>query len=315
MGANDLARKETIVNWLLASQVPSIRYLTLRELLGKAADDPEVQAAWEEIQTSGPVAEMLSHQTEAGNWEGERGYYTPKYVSTHWNMLLLVELAADGTDARFRRGVEFMLADTQAELEEYLQTGGQKYACFYGNLLRYALHGGFLADARTQNVIEYLIRDAAEYKWRCPINGDLPCAWGAARALFGLAAIPVEKRTIEIETAVQSGIQLLLEDYELLSGNYPTPEKVHSMWSKLNFPLFYQADVLFVLRVLAELGRLDHASARPALDWLQGFRRTDGTLRGSSPYRSRTWKSVAGKEDTHRWVTLHAEMILQKASQ
>ncbi|PKO21965.1 MAG: hypothetical protein CVU38_11830 [Chloroflexi bacterium HGW-Chloroflexi-1] len=102
------------IPWLLAAAIPSIRYLTLRRLLGRAAADAEVQAVRQEMAATGPIPAILAGQTERGNWAGEHSFYTPKYVSTHWSMTLLAELAADGQDERLRRGAEFMLADTEA---------------------------------------------------------------------------------------------------------------------------------------------------------------------------------------------------------
>ena len=132
------------IPWLLAARTPSIRYLTLRRLLGRPEDDAEVQAARREMAATGPIPAILAGQTERGNWAGERSYYTPKYTSTHWSMTLLAELAADGPDEQLRRGAEFMLADTEAGVREE----GHGWVCFWGNLLRYALHCGFEDDPR-----------------------------------------------------------------------------------------------------------------------------------------------------------------------
>ena len=75
--------------WLLKAQTPSIRFLTLSLLQERDEADPEVKSAYQEIMETGPVPTILSGQTEAGNWHPEHSYYTPKYVSTHWSMLLL----------------------------------------------------------------------------------------------------------------------------------------------------------------------------------------------------------------------------------
>ena len=108
----------TLTDWLMDSGIASIRLLTLRRLLGQAPGDAAVEAAWRAIQTAGPVPAILARQTKAGNWGHERSYYTPKYTSTHWSMLLLVELAADGRDPRLRGGARYMLDETEEELVE-----------------------------------------------------------------------------------------------------------------------------------------------------------------------------------------------------
>jgi len=296
------------VSWLLAARTPPIRYLTLRRLLGRPEEDADVQAARREMAAFGPVPAILAGQTERGDWAGEHSYYTPKYVSTHWSMMLLAELAAEA-DERLRWGGEFMLAATEKEL----RPGSYGLACFWGNLLRYASHCGFQDDPRLAAVIGRLAREGTETGWRCRYNDELPCAWGAARALWGLAALPAGQRSAGVTAAIQDGLAFLLERGHLVEADYPTPGKIHAMWPRLNFPLFYQADILFVLRVLAELGALDHPGANSALAWLAARRRADGTWRGSSPYRGRTWAALADQEETDRWVSLQAAMILKAA--
>ena len=211
--------------WLLSAATPSIRYLTLRRLLGRAEDDAEVQAARQEMAATGPIPAILARQTERGNWAGEHSYYSPKYTSTHWSMTMLAELSADGQDERLRRGVEFMLADTEADVRKQ----GHGWVCFWGNLLRYALHGGFEDDPRVARLTDRVVRDATEAGWRCQYNGELPCAWGAARALWGLAAMPVERRSPEVTAAIESGLAFFLEGGHLVAADYPTPGKIHSI--------------------------------------------------------------------------------------
>jgi hypothetical protein len=297
-----------LVPWLLAARTPSIRYLTLRRLLARPEDDVDVQAARREMAATGPIPAILARQTERGNWAGERSYYSPKYTSTHWSLTLLAELAADPADERLRRGVEFMLADTEAEARK----DGHGWVCFWGNLLRYALYFGFSDDPRVARLTDRVVRDATEAGWRCRHNDELPCAWGAARALWGLAALPAEVAETGVAAAIASGLSLLMEGDRLVRADYPTSGKVHEIWSHVNFPLFYQADILFVLRVAAELGALDHPGARPALDWLAARRRADGGWHGTSPFR--TPRGLWDREETDRWLTLQAAIVLDAAA-
>jgi len=77
--------------------------------------------------------------------------------------------------------------------------------------------------------------------------------------------------------------------------------------------LFYQADVLFVLRLLYELDQLDHPLAAKQLSWLKSRQKSNGHWQGSSPFRQRTYKELGGPEETSRWVSLQAASILKKA--
>jgi len=304
-----------LYSWLFESNIPSIRYKTLVDLLEQPAQLKHVAKQRQAILASGPVPAILARQTASGAWANEYSYYTPKYVSTHWSMLLLTELGMDGQDIRFQRGVDYMLGATTDELQVRLATSNLGLSCFWGNLLRYALYAGRRDDARVQQLIQYAVRDLHRGPCRCAHNDGHACAWGVARTLWGLALLPPAHRTRAICHAMEHGITFLLDSFQLVHANYPTPDdgKIHPLWFRLNFPLFYQADILFTLRVLADLHMLDQPGAQPALDWLQARQQANGRWRGSSPFRSRTWREVGDVEETNRWVSLQSATVLKRA--
>jgi hypothetical protein len=308
--------KETAFTaWLIGAETPSIRYAALTDLLDLPESDRRVTAARREILRHRPASAILSRQTPKGNWKNERSYYTPKYFSTHWSMLLLAELRADGRDSRYQRGVEFMLEDTAAELGRGVKQESTEWSCFWGNLLRYALRSERADEPRVKKLSRHLAESIRNGNCRCEHNYGKPCAWGVVRSLFGLAAIPKSKRSREIRSAIAQGIAFLLDDGRLTQAGYPTISNrpPNPLWFKLNYPLFYQADLLSALRVLGELDALRKPGAKPALDWLERLRRPDGRWRGASPYRNRTWKELSGREETDRWVSLQAAWILRRA--
>lgn len=304
---------EALVEWLLASGIPSIRYLTRRRLLGEDEADPQVQAEWKAMAETGPIPAILGRQTKMGSWQCEKSFYTPKYTSTHWSMLLLVELQADPADERLRLGADFMLAATERKVAEALEKGKLGWECLWGNMLHYVAYSGLSDDPRAQQVVSYLCRSALDSEWRCASNWDLPCGWGAARGLWGLAALPANQRMGRVAEALGAGLHFLFEAYSLEEADYPN-RGVSALWRRLNFPLFYQVDILFALRVAALLGALDRPGTQRALAWLQSRRDKRGRWHGASPFRSRTTREVApDREETDRWVSLFAAEVLQKA--
>jgi hypothetical protein len=76
--------------------------------------------------------------------------------------------------------------------------------------------------------------------------------------------------------------------------------------------LFYQADILFVLRLLFELDELNHPMAANLLTWLRSKQKPNERWQGSSPFRQRTYQELGDKVETARWVTLQAASILKK---
>lgn len=306
---------EHFINWLLGTDIPTIRYLTLVHLLKRPDTNAAVIKERQEMKENGPIPVILGHQVDTGGWEGEHSYYTPKYRSTHWSMLLLAELSADPTDPKPGKGAAFMLDRTEREAQQHIAQDQHGLECFWANLLRYALAFGNPGDPRLNQIVHLLTVNAPGAGWKCRHNDERPCAWGAARTLWGLASLPAHLQAAEYRAAIESGLEFLLEEYDLLEANYPVPKggKVHPLWTRLNFPLFYQADKLLILRTLGELDALDHPGARSSLEWLASRRGRNGRWRGSSPYRGRTWLEMGDREETDRWVSLQAAMIIERS--
>jgi hypothetical protein len=308
-------QSKQLIEWLLSSETPSLRYLTRKNLQNIDEKDPLITRDRSLMESTGPIPGILAGQATEGHWKGEQSYYTPKYVSTHWSMLLLHELGLDSRQAAFRRGIDHMLQITREELLQELDQQGHGFSCFWGNLLRYSNPETLENKDRIEPIIEYLCRDSLDSKWRCAWNDELPCAWGAARTLWALAALPEDLRSERVASSIQHGVSFLLEEYELHEANYPTSGKSHPLWKRLNFPLFYQADVLFVLRVMAELGELSHPGTEGAIHWLKGKMMKSGRWTGASPFRQRTWKQLAFKGDTDRWASYFAAYVVKRYEQ
>jgi len=98
--------------WLLEPDPANlgIRYFARRDLLGRPADDPEVEAAQAEVMKTGPVPVILDAQATEGYWVKPGPGYSPKYQSTLWSLLFLAQLGCDGRDERMRRAVELVLS-------------------------------------------------------------------------------------------------------------------------------------------------------------------------------------------------------------
>ena len=296
-----------VIPWLMEPSAPSVRYWTLTKLLNRADEDAEVAEARRAIMKQGPVTEILSHYAGDGRWEGERSYYTYKYTSTHWQLLLLAELGADGQDERIVAACQRMIGEVHREDRTVI------WPCFHGNLVGYLHALGHGQDERAQQFEAELARAGTSGKWCCDINGGLPCAWGAARALWGFGRIPAEGRSSGIEEAIDSGVRFLGR-FKLRAGNYPSSGPRHKLWDRLNFPLFYQADVLFSLRGLADLGRVgDKPTFRKAVTWLEGQRRDDGRWNGASPYGSRMWTQLEKRRRPSKWVTWQTLYVIKAA--
>ncbi|MGD1118568.1 MAG: nitrogen fixation protein NifH [Dehalococcoidales bacterium] len=351
-------------DWLLEKDKtqPAIRYYTLRDILGRDENDKEVKAARAAIMTSGPVPVILAAQHPEGYW-GKR----PRYTGTMPAIVFMAQLGADGADPRIHAGCEILLsryiASNGAPLGSLsLKSTPSGYNYCIASIMGAALIDfGWLNDQRLQTAIEWLAdaingegttdasnRDTNRHQdkpgkappFACSHrNANLPCAWGAIKAMIALSKIPPKWRTRNMHEAIKRGVDFLLShdpavaDYPFGMGNKPS-----SNWFKFDYPL-HGADVLQNLEVLAALGQAKNPELANALDlviskqnqqgrWL--LERTYKELADTQEKKVFYWYQnslrlyITGKElveiqekkgQPSKWVTLRALRVLKQAGQ
>jgi hypothetical protein len=295
--------------WLLEKRDPAVRAATLRQVMDRSPRDGEWREAQSRAMASPPISTILHRQNAEGRWNGGQ-MYAPKYTGSHWSMLLLSEYGVDGSDPRVRLAARRILEDLAAGKAGmgWVLDRDHGASCFTANVIRYVSAAGFGADPRVEPLVQRLVRDAKKFDAACWINDDQPCAWGYARLVWGLAALPEPARTREVERAIRRGVEFLLT-YRPERGDYPAPYGQSHLWRQLSFPLFYQADVLFVLRALDAADALDDARAQSSIAWLLARQDERGRWGGRAPYAAR----MPSRIDASKWVTLQAVTLLKHA--
>jgi hypothetical protein len=297
------------VPWLLERSDPAVRANTLRTLLERGARDPELREAQARAMSAPPISTILKRQGPDGRWAGP-SMWKPKYRSSHWQNLLLVEYGVDSQDPRFRRGARRILEDlnTRPNGMEWVLDRDHGVSCITGSIVRYVALAGYGADPRVEPLVERLVRDSKTFDAACYINDETPCAWGYARLIWGLAALPDVARTRDVEHTLRRGVEFLFS-YRIERGAYPAPYGASHLWRQISFPLFYQADVLFALRAIDAAGEIDDPRAQPAIAWLLARQDERGRWGGRAPFASR----MPSRVDASKWVTLQAATILKHA--
>ncbi len=117
------------LGWLLEDNQPSIKYLALTKLLDRSEDDPEVQSTKEMIPATGWAADILAKQQPGGWWEDKERFYTPKYLSTNWMLLILFDLGSTRNDPRIASACDlwilhFSKKDGEVRRTKILDAGG-----------------------------------------------------------------------------------------------------------------------------------------------------------------------------------------------
>lgn len=330
------ALKGDPVPWLLEAANPAARHLALRWLEDRGADDPLVAEARRAAMTAEPIATILANQVPEGYWEKPGAGYATKYRGTVWQVIFLDQLGADGADPRIRAACEYVLAHAAAPNGGFgasgaLGPGGPPNSyvihCLNGNLLRALIGFGWLRDERVARAIDWearTITGEGVERWyasstgpdfRCGANGGQPCAWGAVKAMLGLAGIPPAERSALVDRAIERGIAFLL-GRDPAVADYPTADgtsRPNGSWFKPGFPSGYVTDVLQVLEALVDLGLARDPRLGHALEWLLSLQEADGRWRNRYAYNGKTWIDFERQGQPGKFTTLRACRVLKAA--
>jgi len=147
----------------------------------------------------------------------------------------------------------------------------------------------------------------------CSVNEDLPCGWGAIKALLALARIPPAERTPDVADAARAGVDLLLS-VDPATARYPMGwgnVKPNGSWFKLGFPSGYVADVLQALEALCEAGAAGDPRLAHAIEWLVAQQGSDGRYVNRYAYAGKMVADIDAQGKPSRWVTLRACAVLK----
>lgn len=320
--------------WLLEEEAPAVRHTALRWLLDEPADSPQVRRARRAAMRADPIAAILAAQHPDGWWVKPGGGYGPKYTGTAWSVVFLDQLGADGRDRRIHRACEYVVSHAQASsggfgvwsaASERPPPPSNVVHCLNGNLVRALVGFGWLDDPRVRLAVDWQARsitgDGFDHYYAsgtsgpgfaCAVNWKLPCAWGAIKALRGLAAIPPRRRTAPVRRAIGQGVAFLLSR-DPAKADYPTGSSVSSSWFRLGFPSGYVADVLQNLEVLTELGHAKDPMLGNAIGLVLSKQGRDGRWKNEYAYNGKTWVDFEKQGNPSKWVTLRACRVLKAA--
>jgi hypothetical protein len=328
MNWEEVVQADTI-DWLLGPENPSVRYWALQHLEEKPPTNPDVVEAQDAIMVSPCVKSILKEQKGEGHWEQYANMYEPKYKATTHNLLILAELGAKRTK-KIEAAIEHLYLfqrDSGHFLTEMPKTDKGKASvvrdgcCLDGNILLYLTHFGYLDDPRTEKLIyfqvEYHSDDGGGWKCRAfPIDKTkvFPenCYMGAVKLLRGLAQIPKEKRSADLDRIIKQETEVILENeiYRYLK-NPDGSRKDKAGWKRFGFPLFYQSDVLEVLDVLTQLGVKDERM-QDAIDLILKNQGKDGRWLLKNTYNGKMYCDIDEKNKPSKWITLRAARVLKR---
>ncbi len=258
-----------VLRWLLEEEQPAIRYLTLRDLLGRPATDPELEAARKEIPRRGWAAEILARRDPGGWWVHDKSLYTPKYHCTNWMLLILSDLGLDRGQPEIRESCELWIRRFRTKDGSFSGSGGARgHLCVVGNTARALLKFGYADHPAVQSSLQWLVDNASHLGgWSCWGSGRNLDSW---EGLSAFAAYPRHRWTAAMKDRVEKGVEFFLERELHRQGDRYAP------WFRFHYPIHYYYDLLVGLDLVTSLGYVNDPRLEFALGVLRKKRRPDG---------------------------------------
>jgi len=342
--------KNSLIDWLLEEKNPSVRYFTLRDLLGRDEDDPQVAAAKAAILPSKIIVKIFSKQKPEGYWEDSKSPYLPKYKATYWQVMTLGQFGMDKSEDRVQKACDYIFG-LQLEnggfsmyTEEGAATGYNRvkrlltargksppesstwaralikeheYSCLTGNVATALIRLGYGDDHRVKKAVNWLLsvqnRDGG---WLCPywkahIKDTHGCFYGTICPLEAFSEVPETERSSEMRHAIERGVEFLLM-HRLYKADHHGYKVINRYWLKFSFPWFYGYNILRGLSVVTKLGYVDDECLTDAVEVLIQKRRLDGTWLLDSAPTGRMQANIETVGKPSKWITLNVLRVLKR---
>lgn len=322
---------DSVIDWLLEHENPSVRYFALTSLLGADASERQAVQARQAIMASGPVDRILAFQNDDGYWGEPYSFYTDKYRGTIWNLLILAELGADPEDIRVKKACESVIAHYQEpqghgfSIASGSKTGSGLASgvipCLTGNMVYSLIKLGHKDDPRLKSAFDWIVR----VHRTTDADGDIPkggiydrfeicwgrhsCHMGVAKCLKALAAVEPGSRTAAVHDKISEMTEYFLK-HHIYRRSHNIEEISRPGWLKFGFPLMYQTDVLEILGIFASLGIRDERLEDP-IGILKKKMLPDGRWKMENSFNGKMLVDIEKKGSPSKWITLKALLALK----
>jgi hypothetical protein len=299
-----------VLDWLLQGD-PSIRWQTMRDLLDRP--EREWSAERERVAREGWGTRLLAEQSPDGRWGG--GLYSPKWVSTHYTLLLLRSLGLPPIEPARRAATQLLDGGFQPDggIRASRAKAEPGETCVTGMTL--AMTTCFrLNDERNYGMVEHLLRvQTPDGGWNCLWrNGSRHGSFHTTiSALEGL--LEYERMYPEQADAARAagarGREFLL--VHRLFRSHTTGAVVSEAMTRFSFPPQWHYDVLRGLDYFQAAAAPRDDRLDDAIGLLTRKRRKDGTWPLQNRHPGPLWFEMEEVGKPSRWNTLRALRVLR----
>jgi hypothetical protein len=316
---------ERAIEWLLSSSDPSVRYLTLVDVLGEPAQAEAARSAREQVPSGARVRALLEGQRPDGGF-GVDPY--SKWSGGHWRLVSLVELAVP-PDELLRPATDSVLDWLNSEdLFDTVNGLARIHASVPGNAVAYCCLLGLSGDPRVRALVDVLLATQwPDGGWNCDENPDASHSsfYESLATIWGLIEYAKATGDGEVLRAVDRGVELFLA--RRLFRSMSSGEVIDPEWLRLHYPAYWHYDILQALTILSRADKLKDSRVDEALDIIESKRDDNGRWRPEGYYWGRRDELESsclddapnteavdwGRDGPNEMITLNALRVLRAA--
>jgi hypothetical protein len=300
-----------VIRWLLQDDDPSMRWRTLRELLGVEDDAPEVRRAKSAILQSIPVCNLMEKMAPDGYWLQKHprtkvnigdGVNYGSFATTHFCLAYLAELGLDRAQPQVDKATERYL-NLQKPDGDWLG----HYSCLLGYNIRTFVLLGYRYDERLKRSIELMlhtIRTDGGYlcdfhEGKHKTKQGKSCIRGSVKCLLAFAELP----EYWDHPRCKQLVGYFLHRGGIYRSNHPGIF-VNQDMERLSFPITWRANLWEVLFALSKMGHGNDERLQDAWNKLESRADEAGRYKLDWTPTECAWK-VGKRDEINKWITFY----------
>lgn len=301
--------KRQLIAWLLEGDV-SVQYQVHRDLL--ATEKPDLR---DRIATEGWGAQFLSFRKREGHW-GQR-FYQPKWISTHYTILDLKNLAISQDNKEIRQSLSQVIQKLKGQDGGIFPFGAEKKSdvCVNGMFLNYASYFGTREDD-LKSIVDFLLTEhMKDGGFNCNSNGigaihsSVHSTISVLEGILEYAGNGNTYRLDELQDSADKARTFLLQHRLFRSDR--SGKIIDRRMLMLSYPSRWRYDLLRALDYFHFAGVKYDPRMQDALDILNKKRRKDNKWPVQARHPGQTHFEMEKTGGPSRWNTLRAMRVLQ----
>lgn len=301
---------DNLLAWLLKGDV-AIQYQVHRDLL--KSEKKQLRAR---IAEEGWGARFLSYRNQDGHWG--RGFYQPKWTSTHYSVLDLKNLAISPKNADIRQTLSSILKNNKSPDGGIHPIGIEKKSdvCVNGMFLNYATYFGAREDD-LNSIVDFLLSEhMADGGFNCysnsrggAVHSSLHSTLSVLEGIHEYSSNEYRYRIRALQSAERQAREFLLQ--HKLFRSHRTGQIIDKKMLMLSYPSRWRYDILRALDYFRLAGVDYNSGMDDAVDVLLKKRRADNSWPLQARHPGQTYFDMEKAGAPSRWNTLRALRVLE----